>query len=183
MELILLERVRGLGLMGDTVKVKDGYGRNYLLPRGLALRATATNLKTFENKKKEFEAKNLQLKAEAEAVAKKMVGTSLVLIRHAGDTGQLYGSVTAKDIASAMDEKGFKVSRTQVHIPQPIKELGISKVQIHLHAEVEVDVTVNVALSEEEAQMQFAKATKGEEKAAPKAKKAEVEATAEEIEA
>ncbi|MGO1075313.1 50S ribosomal protein L9 [Inquilinus sp. CA228] len=154
MEIILLERVEKLGQIGDVVKVKPGFARNYLLPQKKALRATKANLAVFEKQRSQIEANNLEAKGEAENVAGRMVDVHIVIIRQAGDTGQLYGSVSARDIAEALTEAGYTVSRGQVAIEQPIKTLGLEKVRIRLHPEVSVIVTVNVARSAEEAEMQ-----------------------------
>lgn len=154
MEIILLERVEKLGQIGDVVKVKPGFARNYLLPQKKALRATKANLAVFEKQRAQIEANNLEAKGEAEKVAGRMDDVHIVVIRQAGDTGQLYGSVSARDIAEALTEAGYTVSRGQVAIEQPIKTLGLEKVRIRLHPEVSVIVTVNVARSAEEAEMQ-----------------------------
>jgi len=154
MEIILLERVEKLGQIGDVVKVKPGFARNYLLPQKKALRATKANLAVFEKQRAQIEANNLQAKGEAEAVAGRMDDVNIVVIRQAGDSGQLYGSVSARDIAEGLTEAGYTVSRGQVAIEQPIKTLGLEKVRIRLHPEVSVIVTVNVARSTEEAEMQ-----------------------------
>ena len=156
MEIILLERIAHLGQMGDIVRVKPGYARNYLLPQKKALRATADNRKYFETQRVRLEADNLQRADEARSVGARLDGVSVVLIRAAGDGGQLYGSVSARDISLALDEKGFAVARSQVEIARPIKSLGLFGVQIVLHPEVAVTVTVNVARSGEEAEMQQA---------------------------
>ncbi|MFE0755877.1 50S ribosomal protein L9 [Inquilinus sp. NPDC058860] len=154
MEIILLERVEKLGQIGDVVKVKPGFARNYLLPQKKALRATKANLAVFEKQRAQIEANNLEAKGEAQTVAGRMDDVQIVVIRQAGDTGQLYGSVSARDIAEALTEAGYTVSRGQVAIEQPIKTLGLEKVRIRLHPEVSVIVTVNVARSAEEAEMQ-----------------------------
>ncbi len=154
MEIILLERVEKLGQIGDVVKVKPGFARNYLLPQKKALRATKANLAVFEKQRSQIEANNLEAKAEAEKVAGRMDDVNIVVIRQAGDSGQLYGSVSARDIAEGLTEAGYTVSRGQVAIEQPIKTLGLEKVRIRLHPEVSVIVTVNVARSAEEAEMQ-----------------------------
>ena len=151
MQVILLERIGRLGQMGDVVTVKDGYARNFLLPQKKALRATEENLKRFESNRGQLEARNLELKKEAEAVAAKLDGQSFVAIRQAGDTGQLYGSVTPRDIVEAMDADGLKVGRNQVALKQPIKSIGLHEVRIVLHPEVEVSINVNVARSPDEA--------------------------------
>lgn len=156
MEIILLERVAKLGQMGEIVRVKDGYARNFLLPSGKALRATESNKKRFENERVELEARNLERKNEAESVGSKLEGHSIDVIRSAGETGQLYGSVSARDIAEALAEEGFKVARSQVTMEQPIKAIGLHTVPITLHPEVEVTVTANVARSVDEAARQAA---------------------------
>lgn len=154
MEVILLERIARLGQMGDQVRVKDGYARNFLLPTGKALRATEANKKRFEAQRIELEARNLELRSEAEAVAEKLAGQSFTLIRQAGETGQLYGSVSSRDIAAVVTAGGFATSRNQIVLKSPIKTLGLHEVPVHLHAEVEVSITVNVARSPEEAERQ-----------------------------
>lgn len=154
MEVILLERIERLGQMGDTVSVKPGYARNFLLPQKKALRATAANKARFETERAQLEAENLKLKSEADAVASKADGVSVILVRQAGDAGQLYGSVNARDISDAVTEAGFTISRSQVVLDKPIKALGLYDVRIVLHAEVAVTVTVNVARSLEEAEIQ-----------------------------
>jgi large subunit ribosomal protein L9 len=156
MDVILLERIPRLGQMGDTVRVKDGYARNYLLPQGKALRSTPENLERFENDRAQLEARNLERRQEAEAVSGKLEGQSVILIRQAGTNGQLYGSVTARDIAEALTEAGFSVARSQVMLHNPIKAIGLSDVLIRLHAEVETGITVNVARSDDEAERQAA---------------------------
>ena len=160
MEVILLERVARLGHMGDTVRVKDGFARNFLLPRGKALRATENNKKKFESQRAELEVRNEHQKADATEKSSKLDGQTYVIIRQAGETGQLYGSVSARDIAEIMSAAaGFSVHRNQVTLPQPIKALGLHKTPVHLHPEVEAHVTVNVARSPEQAERQ----TKGED--------------------
>lgn len=154
MQVILLERIGRLGQMGDIVTVKDGYARNFLLPQGKALRATKANMEQFESQRAQLEARNLEAKGEAESVGTKLEGASFVAIRQAGDTGQLYGSVTTRDIASMVSEGGFSVERRQILLDAPIKTLGVHSVRISLHPEVEVPVNVNVARSEEEAERQ-----------------------------
>jgi len=156
MQIILLERIAKLGQMGDTVKVRDGYARNYLLPQGKALRANKANLERFERERAQLEARNLERKGEAEAVAAKLDGESLVMIRSAGETGQLYGSVSTRDIAEGLTEGGFTVARSQVELRSPIKTIGLHNVLIQLHPEVEVAISVNVARSEDEAVRQAA---------------------------
>ena len=154
MEVILLERVGKLGHMGDTVRVKDGYARNFLLPGGKALRATEANKKKFESQRADLEARNLEMKREAGDVASTLDGKSFVIIRQAGETGQLYGSVSARDIAEAVTAGGFQVHRNQVALLHPIKTLGLHKTPIHPHPEVEAFVTINVARSQEQAERQ-----------------------------
>ena len=154
MQVILLERVDKLGLMGDVVTVKPGFARNYLLPKGKALRATEQNLKHFETQKIQLETQNLERKSDAEAISNKMAGKSVILVRQAGEAGQLYGSVNARDIARALTDEGFTVERNQVHLEEPIKALGFYKVSVALHPEISVSVNANVARSEEEAKIQ-----------------------------
>jgi large subunit ribosomal protein L9 len=154
MEVILLERVPKLGQMGETVRVKDGYARNFLLPGGKALRATEANKKRFEGQKAELEARNLELKKDAEKVSERLEGKSFIIIRQAGETGYLYGSVSTRDIAESLSADGFKINRNQVVLTTPIKSLGLHDLPIHLHPEVEVKVTINVARSPEEAERQ-----------------------------
>lgn len=154
MDVILLERVEKLGQMGQVVKVKPGYARNFLLPKKKALRATKENLAYFETQKAQLEARNLELKKEAEVVAGKLNGLTVVVIRQAAESGVLYGSVTSRDVADAVTEAGTTIARGQVSIVDPIKTLGLFKVKVVLHPEVAVDVTVNVARSAEEATMQ-----------------------------
>lgn len=154
MQVILLERVAKLGQMGDVVKVKDGYGRNFLLPQGKALRATESNIKSFEARKAQLEAQNLETKKEAEVVGAKLDGQAFVVIRSASDAGALYGSVTTRDVADAATEGGFTVNRGQVVLDRPIKDLGLHSVSVVLHPEVSVRITINVARSAEEAELQ-----------------------------
>ena len=159
MDVILLERVEKLGQMGQVVKVKPGYARNYLLPQKKAMRATKENLAFFQSQRTQLEAVNLKRRQEAEQVAGKVEGLSVVVIRQAGDTGVLYGSVSARDISDAVTAAGFTVNRQQVAIDQPIKTLGLSQVRLVLHPEVSVGVTVNVARSAEEAELQAQRGT------------------------
>lgn len=154
MEVILLERIPKLGQMGDTVRVRDGYARNYLLPQHKAIRATAENHEYFESQRAQLEARNLELKREAEAVAGRVDVHSIVVIRQAGERGQLYGSVSTRDIADALTESGFTVSRAQVELHSPIKMIGLTNVPIRLHPEVEATVVVNVARTPDEAERQ-----------------------------
>ncbi len=156
MEVILLERIAKLGQMGDTVNVKSGYARNYLLPQGKALRANRESLAKFEGQRVELEARNLERKTEAEKVKDKLDGSTYIVIRSAGQTGQLYGSVSPRDIATSLEENGFKVVRSQVNLTAPIKVIGLHTLIIALHPEVEANVTVNVARSEDEAELQAA---------------------------
>lgn len=154
MEVILLERVAKLGQIGDVVRVRDGFARNFLLPQGKALRATDANRAKFEGMKAELEARNLTLKSEAEEAHKSLDGQSFILIRQAGESGQLYGSVSGRDIAGALTGGGFKVDRRQIVLNTPIKSIGLHKVPVALHAEVEVIVIINVARSDDEAARQ-----------------------------
>jgi large subunit ribosomal protein L9 len=154
MQVILLERIGRLGQMGDVVTVKDGYARNFLLPQRKALRATEENLKRFESNRSQLEARNLELKKEAEAVAARLNGQSFVAIRQAGDTGQLYGSVTPRDIVDIVTAGGFSIDRRQVALDKPIKTLGVHAVRVALHPEVIVGVSLNVARTADEAERQ-----------------------------
>ncbi|HTW69311.1 MAG TPA: 50S ribosomal protein L9 [Acetobacteraceae bacterium] len=153
-DLILLQRVENLGQMGDRVKVKPGYARNYLLPQKKALRASKENLARFEEQRAQLEAQNLRRREEAERVAERVGGLSVVVIRQAGESGSLYGSVSARDIADAATEAGLTINRQQVVLQHPIKMLGLSQVRVMLHPEVLIPVTVNVARSPEEAERQ-----------------------------
>ena len=154
MQIILLERIGRLGQMGDVVNVKDGYARNFLLPQKKALRATAENLARFEKERTQLEARDLELKKEAEAVAAKLGGQSFLAIRQAGDTGQLYGSVTSRDIAEVVTAGGFSIDRRQIVLDRPIKTLGLHPTRVALHPEVIVQITLNVARSDDEAERQ-----------------------------
>ena len=154
MQVVLLERVAKLGQMGEVVQVRDGYARNFLLPQGKALRATEGNLKRFETDRAQLEARNLEARAEAEKVAKRLDGQSFVVIRSASDGGALYGSVTTRDIADAATAGGFSLERRQVVLDHPIKELGLHPITVVLHPEVEATINVNVARSQEEAELQ-----------------------------
>lgn len=154
MEVILLERIEKLGQMGDTVKVKPGYARNYLLPQKKALRANKANMAYFEAQRAELEAVNLKRRQEAEAVAEKMKDVSLILVRQAAESGQLYGSVAARDLQEALKDEGYRVERRQVLLDAPIKELGRYDVRLALHPEVSVTIGVTVARSLEEAEAQ-----------------------------
>ncbi len=179
MQVILLERIEKLGQMGDIVSVRDGFGRNYLVPHGKALRATKANLAEFEQRRVHLEAQNLQRKEEATAAAAKIDRRSVLILRQAGEGGQLYGSVNARDIAVAFAEAGVSFSRQQVRLASPLKTLGIHQVRVALHPEVDVTVEVNIARSPEEAEMQAnpdlaAKAAEAE--AAERAEQAAAEA-------
>ncbi len=154
MQVVLLERVEKLGQMGEVVNVKDGYARNYLLPQGKALRSTKANLARFERERAQLEARNLELKAEAEAVAAKLDGQQFVIIRQASEAGSLYGSVAARDVAEAATAAGFTVERRQISLDRPVKELGLHAIRIILHPEVAATIRVNVARSREEAELQ-----------------------------
>jgi large subunit ribosomal protein L9 len=177
MQVILLERVEKLGQMGDEVRVKDGFARNFLLPKKKALRANKTNREYFLGQKAQLEARNLEQKKEAEAVGKKLDGKTFTLIRQAGDRGQLYGSVSPRDIAMAISEGGVTVSRGQVPLDTAIKAIGLVKVNVVLHPEVRVGVTINVARSEDEAERQL----RGEDVLAEKTDAEEARAAAEEL--
>jgi large subunit ribosomal protein L9 len=155
MDIILLERVENLGQMGDLVKVKPGYARNFLLPTGKALRATKANMERFESERVQREADNLTRKSEAEGIAKKMENLSVSLIRAASEMGQLYGSVTSRDIAEGVTAQGYTVSKNQVDLNTAIKTLGLMPVNVILHPEVSVEVTVNIARSKDEAEEQI----------------------------
>lgn len=156
MQVILLERIAKLGQMGDVVNVKDGFARNFLLPQGKALRANKANMERFETQRAELEARNLDRKKDADAINAKLNGTSYVVIRSAGETGQLYGSVSTRDVAAALEENGFHVARSQVTLQNPIKVIGLHNVEISLHPEVTSVVKINVARSEDEAVRQAA---------------------------
>jgi len=181
MQVILLERIAKLGQMGDVVRVRDGFARNFLLPQGKALRATDANRKRFESERTHIEARNLERRNEASTVAEKLNGQTFVVIRQAGETGHLYGSVSSRDLAEALEAGGFSLARNQVALNQPIKTIGLHTVAIVLHPEVEASVTVNVARSEDEAERQ----ARGEDLTlagaeVEEAKEAEDEAEAEE---
>jgi large subunit ribosomal protein L9 len=152
MEVILLERVAKLGQMGEVVRVKNGFARNFLLPTGKALRATKENRERYEGMKEDLEARNTELRGEAEKNAKKVDGKSIVVLRQAGENGQLYGSVSSRDIATLVSEGGFEVTKSQIVLNTPIKSIGMYKIPVALHPEVEVTVTVTVARSAEEAE-------------------------------
>jgi large subunit ribosomal protein L9 len=156
MEVILLERISRLGQMGDTVKVKDGFARNFLLPQGKALRANEANKKKFEGQRSQLEARNLERKSEAQEIADRLDGKTFIVVRSAGETGQLYGSVSTRDISEIVTAEGFSVSRNQVELNQPIKTIGLTNVAIALHPEVEVTITLNIARTADEAERQAA---------------------------
>ena len=177
MQVILLERVEKLGQMGDEVKVKDGFARNYLLPKKKALRATKANREYFQAQKVQLEANNLKLRGEAEKVGQKLNGKSFTLIRQAGDRCQLYGSVSPRDVADAMEKAGFKVDRHQINISQAIKTVGQFTIPVVLHPEVKVNITVNVARSEDEA----AALARGEDVLAAKTEQQEAVGAAEDM--
>ncbi len=171
MQVILLQRVGRLGQMGDVVKVKDGFARNFLLPQGKALRATDANQAEFEKKRVQLEADNLSQKKDAEAISAKLDGKTFVAIRQAGDTGQLYGSVSTRDIADAITAGGFTIDRRQVVLDHPIKTLGVHNTRVALHPEVVVKVAINVARSADEAERQ----ARGEDVTLIKEEKIELE--------
>lgn len=174
MQVVLLERVEKLGQMGEVVKVKPGFARNFLLPRGKALRATKENIARFEREKVQLETRNLELRGEAEQVAAKLDGKSFNVLRQAGETGQLYGSVNTRDIADAVTNGGFSVNRSQIVLDRPIKDLGLHEIKVQLHPEVRVKVTINVARNEEEA----ARQARGETIAVAEVEEEEVDAAA-----
>ena len=154
MDVILLERIEKLGTIGDVVKVKNGYARNFLLPRGKALRANESNRKVFEANREKIEATNAERRSGAETDAKKIDGAKVQLIRQASNVGHLYGSVTARDLAEALEAGGYKVAKNQIVLDRPIKSIGVQEVKVQLHPEVAVTITVNVARSPEEAELQ-----------------------------
>ena len=154
MDVILLERIEKLGAIGDVVKVKNGYARNFLLPNGKALRANEANRKVFESNRERIETENAQRRATAEKESKTIDGATVQLIRQASNTGQLYGSVSARDLAEALEAAGHKVAKNQIVLDRPIKAIGMQDVRIALHPEVSVTIHVNVARSPEEAELQ-----------------------------
>jgi large subunit ribosomal protein L9 len=156
MDVILLERVGRLGQIGETVKVKDGFARNYLLPQGKALRANEANKKRFEAERGQIVARNEERKSEAQKIADKLEGKTFVVVRSAGETGQLYGSVASRDIVAILAEEGFEIGRNQVDLNTPIKAIGLHKVVLALHGEVSVEIELNVARSADEAERQAA---------------------------
>jgi len=177
MQVILLERVEKLGQMGDEVRVKDGFARNFLLPKKKALRATKANREYFQAQKAQLESQNAERKKGADAIASKLNGKNFVLIRQAGDRGQLYGSVSPRDVAEAMEKAGYKVDRHQVSISVAIKSIGIFTIPVVLHPEVKVSITVNVARSEDEA----AALARGEDVLAGRTQAEEAKVAAEEL--
>jgi large subunit ribosomal protein L9 len=177
MQVILLERVEKLGRMGDEVRVKDGFARNFLLPKKKALRATKANREYFQAQKAQLEAQNGERRKEADAIAKKLDGKGFILIRQAGDRGQLYGSVSPRDVADVMEKAGFKLDRHQVTISQAIKAIGLFSIPVVLHPEVKVSITVNVARSEDEAERQ----ARGEDVLAERTEAEEAVVAAEEL--
>ncbi|MDH4386467.1 MAG: 50S ribosomal protein L9 [Caulobacter sp.] len=154
MKVILLERVEGWGALGDVVQVKDGFARNYLLPRSKALRATSSNIKVFEGQRADIEARNAKARETAGQSGEKLDGTSYILIRQAGESGQLYGSVSGRDVADMVNAEGGKIDRAMVVLDKPIKTLGVHPVKVKLHAEVTVTVNINIARSQDEAERQ-----------------------------
>ena len=154
MDVILLERIEKLGAIGDVVKVKNGYARNFLLPRGKALRANESNRKVFEANREKIEAQNAERRTDAEKDAKKIDGAKVQLIRQASNTGQLYGSVSARDLSELLEAEGHKVAKNQIVLDRPIKAIGVHDVKVSLHPEVSVTIHVNVARSPEEAELQ-----------------------------
>lgn len=177
MQVILLERVEKLGQMGDEVRVKDGFARNFLLPKKKALRATKANREYFQAQKAQLEAQNAERKKGADAIASKLNGKSFVLIRQAGDRGQLYGSVSPRDVAEAAEKAGYKIDRHQVSISVAIKTIGLFTIPVVLHPEVRVNITINVARSEDEAERQ----ARGEDVLAGRTEQEEAKAAAEEM--
>jgi large subunit ribosomal protein L9 len=154
MKVILLERVEGWGALGDVVQVKDGFARNYLLPRSKALRATSSNIKVFEGQRADIEARNAKARETAGQSGEKLDGTSYILIRQAGESGQLYGSVSGRDVADMVNAEGGKIDRAMVVLDKPIKTLGVHPVKVKLHAEVTITVNINIARSQDEAERQ-----------------------------
>ena len=179
MDVILLERVENLGQMGDVVKVKAGFARNYLLPQKKALRANDNNKKVFEQQRADLEARNLERKTEATAAAEKVNGRAFVVIRQASETGSLFGSVSTRDIAEAASEDGVKIERSQVRLAKPLKTLGVFSVRIALHPEVDASIDINIARSQDEAERQ----ARGEDVLAPESEQTEEEIDASETSA
>ncbi|HXL99901.1 MAG TPA: 50S ribosomal protein L9 [Rhizomicrobium sp.] len=181
MQVILLERVEKLGQMGDEVRVKSGFARNFLLPKKKALRATKANREYFQTQKTQLEARNLERKGEAEKIAKSLDGKTFILLRQAGDRGQLYGSVSPRDISDVITAGGFSISRTQVPLDQAIKSIGLVKLYVVLHPEVRVQVTINVARTEDEAERQARGEDVLAERSAEEEASAEAKVAAEEL--
>jgi large subunit ribosomal protein L9 len=154
MKVILLERVERLGALGDVVSVKDGFARNFLLPHSKALRATSANMKVFEGQRVDIEARNTKAREAASKSGEGLDGTSYIMIRQAGESGQLYGSVSGRDVADAVNAEGGKIDRSMVVLDKPIKNLGVHSVKVKLHAEVTVTVNINIARSQDEAERQ-----------------------------
>ncbi|MCL6229517.1 50S ribosomal protein L9 [Bartonella bilalgolemii] len=154
MDIILLERITHLGQIGDIVSVKNGYARNFLLPQGKALRANEANKRHFETQRTQLETRNLERKNEAQKISEKLEGQSFIIIRSAGETGQLYGSVSTRNIADIITENGFSIGRNQVELNHPIKTIGLHTISLSLHPEIQVSVTINIARSANEAQRQ-----------------------------
>ena len=177
MQVVLLERVEKLGQIGDVVKVKDGFARNFLLPKKKALRATKANMAYFETQRVQLETRNLEHRKEAERIGEKLKGKSFVLLRQAGDRGQLYGSVSPRDIADVVTAGGFTIARTQVPIDKAIKSIGLHPISVVLHPEVRVSVMINVARTEDEAERQ----ARGEDVLAEQTEEEEVAANAEAV--
>ena len=173
MEVILLQRVEKLGMMGDIVSVKPGFARNFLIPQGLADRATKDRIAHLESMKKQYEAENVKQREEAEKLAKKMDGAVIEFIRSAGDTGNLYGSIRRKDLAEAVTKAGFTVSKNQVNIAEPLKTIGLHDIKIQVHPEVDVTIVANIAMSAEEAKAQLRGEEPAEEKEAAQEAKAD----------
>lgn len=174
MEVILLERVGKLGQMGDVVRVKDGFARNFLLPKGKALRANSENKAKFEAMKSQLETRNLELKGDAQTIASRLDGRSFIVVRQASETGQLFGSVSTRDLAVLLSENGFAVTRSQIALNSPIKAIGLHKVPIALHPEIEVMISINVARNPDEAQ----RIARGEDVTTPRAEAEEEGAAA-----
>jgi large subunit ribosomal protein L9 len=172
MEVILLERVGKLGQMGDVVRVKDGFARNFLLPKGKALRANSENKAKFEAMKSQLQVRNLELMGDAQAIASKLDGRSFIVLRQASETGQLFGSVSTRDLAALLSENGFAVIRSQIALNSPIKAIGLHKVPIALHPEIEAMITVNVARNPDEAE----RIARGEDVMTPRTEAEEGEA-------
>jgi large subunit ribosomal protein L9 len=164
MDVILLERVAKLGQMGEVVRVKDGYARNFLLPKGKALRATADNRTKYESMKTQLQARNLELRSEAESVAQKLNGQSFVVLRQAGESGQLYGSVSPRDLVGILAQAGFSLERGQLEMNAPIKSIGLHSIPVALHPEVSIGITINVARNADEA----ARQARGEDVSSPR---------------